>query len=360
MATADFQTRADARSGDSRTVLSMALIFVAAAVVAILPVQEGEAGGDLLEVPGYTASLALALFPLVPLLLWLRAGGRDRAIQRRAFGLTTLVVVPFWTALDVLLAHTFFTFEKLESTTLGVCIPGWHPTTGWGWNIPVEELAFYLLSCLTMVLLYAWASERWFGAYDEPPDAYQRHAARCIRSIKPDGRKIALVAALCLAVYAYKKLGAHEYQAGFPGYAFILLAGALLPNYTVYPAVSRFINKQAMLFTMMVVVLLSLLWEVTLGLPNEWWGYRKENMMGIFIRPWHGLPLEAAFLWLIAGWGNVVLFEFFRMKLYSGRGARELLCSRAPDAAGPPGGGVGANGPAASEPSPVPIARLPG
>ena len=117
----------------------------------------------------------------------------------------------------------------------------------------------------------------------------------------------------------------------------VLIAGLLLPNYTLYPAISAFINKQAMLFTMTVVVLLSLVWEVTLGLPNQWWGYQKDAMLGIFVTPWSGLPVEAAFLWLMAGWGNVVLFEFFRLKLYSGRRGRELVLSSALPEASPPG-----------------------
>jgi hypothetical protein len=335
MASTDLQLHARSSAGHSRTVLAMAGIFVAGAAFAILPVQGKEAGGSLLQgVPGYTASLALAGFPLVPLLFWLRAGGEARAIQRRAFALTALVVVPFWTVLDVLLANSFFTFDN-PGATIGVNIPGWTPGEGWESNIPIEELAFYLLSCLTMVLIYAWTSERWFGVYDEPASAYRQHAAQCIRNIKPDGRKIAYVTALFLVVLAYKKLGVHEYREGFPWYALVLLGGALLPNYTVYPAISRFINKQAMLFTMTVVVLLSLLWEVTLGLPEKWWGYQPEPMMGIFVQPWSGLPIEGFFLWLIAGWGNVVLFEFFRLVLHSGRPGRELICS-----AVPPGGGA--------------------
>jgi hypothetical protein len=351
--------RAGGSAGDSRAVLGMAGILVAAVAVAILPIQGKEAGGDLLRVPGYTASLALAVFPLVPLLLWLRLGGEARRVQRQAFGLTALVVVPFWTALDVGCAHLFFTFPNAEAT-LGLNIPGWHPATGWGLNIPFEELAFYLLSCLVMVLIYAWSSERWFGVYDEPASTYQRHAALCIERIRIDWRKVGYVSGLFLAVVAYKWFGAHEHREGFPWYAAVLLMGGLLPNFTIYPAVARFINKQAMLFTMTVVVLLSLLWEVTLGLPNGWWGYQTEPMMGIFLSAWHDLPIEAAFLWLMAGWGNIVLFEFFRMKLHSGRRTRDLLGSQAPIGAGPPA--PGAQGPAASPPNPAqgtPLQNLP-
>jgi hypothetical protein len=349
-----------AGAGYSRTVLAMAGIFVASAMVAILPLQGNEAGAGLLRLPGYTASLALGLFPLVPLLWWLRQGGDARQVTRRAFWWTAAIVVPFWTVLDIALAHTFFTFPNASETTLGLNIPGWHPLEGWGLNIPIEELAFYLLSCLTMVLLYAWSSERWFGAYDEKALTYQRHAARCIRNIRPDGRKVAYVAALFAAVYAFKKLGAHDHHEGFPGYALVLLGGALLPNYTVYPAISRFINKQAMLFTMMGVVLLSLLWEVTLGLPNGWWGYRPEMMMGIFIHPWSSLPLEAFFLWMMAGWGNVVLFEFFRMKIYSGRPGRDLLCSQAPFEERPSAPGAGPPQAATVKPTQGNPTQLPG
>jgi hypothetical protein len=75
-------------------------------------------------------------------------------------------------------------------------------------------------------------------------------------------------------------------------------------------------------------VLVSLLWEVTLALPNGWWDYHHARMLGVLIEPWSELPLEATALWPISAWSNVLLFELFRVKLHSGRSFGELLFGR--------------------------------
>ncbi|MGH7288468.1 MAG: hypothetical protein ACREI8_10675, partial [Myxococcota bacterium] len=194
----------------SRGLLWMTGIFVASAGLAILPLQEREAGGGLLPIPGYTASLALAVLPLIALVNWVLRGGDAHRVERKAFGYTLLLVVPLWTLLDVFFAHTFFLFPTPDAT-LGVFIPGRDPVLGWGWNIPIEELVFYLSACLSMVLLYAWSAERWFGAYRRSREDYRRHGPRCVSAIRFDRRKLVLAGALFATLYAFKKLGAHPY-----------------------------------------------------------------------------------------------------------------------------------------------------
>jgi hypothetical protein len=36
-------------------------------------------------------------------------------------------------------------------------------------------------------------------------------------------------------------------------------------------------------------------------------------MMGLFIRPWSNLPVEAALLWVAATWSNVATYELARL-----------------------------------------------
>jgi hypothetical protein len=86
----------------------------------------------------------------------------------------------------------------------------------------------------------------------------------------------------------------------------------------------------------MAVVLVSLLWEVTLALPNGWRDYRHEHMMGLFMKPWNGLPFEAVLLWPISAWSNVLLFETFRIYVYSDRPFWVLLFGRKPEPLGQP------------------------
>ena len=46
------------------------------------------------------------------------------------------------------------------------------------------------------------------------------------------------------------------------------------------------------------ILLISLLWEVTLAIPYGWWDYRPGAMMGLAIAAWRGLPVEAVCVWL--------------------------------------------------------------
>ena len=58
---------------------------------------------------------------------------------------------------------------------------------------------------------------------------------------------------------------------------------------------------------------------------------KLDHTLGVFVEPWSKLPIEATTLWPVSAWSNVLLFELFRVKLYSGRSFRELLF-------GPPNG----------------------
>jgi hypothetical protein len=134
----------------------------------------------------------------------------------------------------------------------------------------------------------------------------------------------------------YKKFGPHDHHAGLPGYFMLLWAMAVIPTALLTQRVSPFMNDRALLFTVMAVVLVSLLWEVTLALPNGWWDYRHEHMMGLFMKPWNGLPFEAVLLWPISAWSNVLLFETFRIYVYSDRPFWVLLFGRKPEPLGQP------------------------
>jgi hypothetical protein len=75
----------------------------------------------------------------------------------------------------------------------------------------------------------------------------------------------------------------------------------------------KFINLPAFQFTLFTILIVAMLWEVTLALPYGWWGYRPSQMIGLFIRPWSNLPIEAALLWVAATWSNVATYELARL-----------------------------------------------
>jgi hypothetical protein len=65
----------------------------------------------------------------------------------------------------------------------------------------------------------------------------------------------------------------------------------------------------------------SLLWEATLAIPYGWWGYQNEEMMGISILAWGGLPLEAVALWIAVTYATVIVFEVIKLWQASGKKA---------------------------------------
>lgn len=319
------------RPGHSRVILMMIAVFVAMVGLSVfrISVAPNNVPVHLNASPhGYTWSLSLSLLPLTVLMLWFRRERTKRPADWRAFRQTAAVVFVVWGTLDILLANTIFHFPN-PSATLPWRIPGLHlDPLGWKCDIPLEELVFYLSTVLVMVLIYIWSSAVWFAPPDEA--RYREEGRRIKRAIQFQGWhvQVGYAAALFLAVWAYKKFGWHPYNRGFPIYAFFLIMGVLAPNLIFWQTVRTFVNQRALVFTMMTVILVSLLWEVTLGIPYGWWGYRMDAMMGIRIRPWFDLPVEAVFLWVVSGWGNVTLYELLKLRAASERNLGEFLTGR--------------------------------
>jgi hypothetical protein len=210
----------------------------------------------------------------------------------------------------------------------------WGYTWGQGFaqDIPYEEFAFYFGAISVILLLYLWSREEWYDRYSLPIDEYERHARSTPPLVDLHWRSVFWGAATLATAMLYKKFGPHDHHAGLPGYFLLLWAMAVIPTALLTKRISPFLNERALLFTVMAVMLVSLLWEVTLALPNGWWNYRHEHMMGLFMKPWNGLPFEAVLLWPISAWSNVLLFEMFRIYVYSDRHFWELLFGRKPEA----------------------------
>ena len=261
---------------------------------------------------GYTKSLILFILPLAAMGLWFYRPERRRNRHWAPFWYTILFITVLWTILDILLAHTFFVFPDPDAGT-GILIPGYDPNTGWGLNVPIEEVLFYILGSAFLVLGYIWASEAWFPERDLADAEYDGHwPERLTTLIKPSyliGGVIAVVVAIVI-----KETGLFgAQQDGFPGYFLYLVLLIALPAAMLFGFEFRFINLPAFLVTVMAIVIIGILWEVTLALPYGWWNYQANAMIGIFIRPWSNLPIEAAFLWVAAAWSNVAIYELLRI-----------------------------------------------
>lgn len=76
----------------------------------------------------------------------------------------------------------------------------------------------------------------------------------------------------------------------------------------------------------------SLIWEVTLAIPREWWGYEPSGMIGITIAAWsHGdaiFPVEAAVVWLAAPFTSTLLHEFAKAFTHHPQTTRDALFGR--------------------------------
>jgi len=319
------------RPGYARIIVIMVAVFVSMIAISVLSIRVAPQNVPVFRNAspyGYTWSLSLSLLPLAVLLGWFRRVRKQHCTEWRAFRQTAVVVFVAWGTLDILLASSFFRFPN-PAATLGVNIPGlhFHPL-GWKWDVPIEELIFYLTTVLVMVLIYIWSSSVWFTPLEEARYREEGRRIKRVMQFKGWWVQILYATSLFLAVWAYKRFGWHPYNRGFPMYAFFLIMGVLTPNLIIWQAVRRFVNQRALVFTMLTVILVSLLWEVTLGIPYGWWGYRMNAMMGLTIRPWFDLPVEAAFLWVVAGWGNVTLYELLKLRIASERGICEFLTGR--------------------------------
>jgi hypothetical protein len=243
----------------------------------------------------YAWSLAFWGIPilyLIPLFLTLTAGGHGR--RRRALLLTVGLIVGLGVVLDFLLGPLTLTFPGcvVDDGRYLYCLAG---------RVPIEEILFYALGPIAIILVYAAADERWLKAYNPKDDLLNVK----LLQISPPLVVTAVVAAVGLAIV-------WRVRGEFPTYATFLTAGALLPAMVLYRCIGRFINWPAFAATSLYVTLTSVIWEVTLAVPRGWWGYEMRGMLAA-IAAWsrpEPFPVEAAFVWLAAPFSSVLTYEF--------------------------------------------------
>jgi hypothetical protein len=95
-----------------------------------------------------------------------------------------------------------------------------------------------------------------------------------------------------------------------------------------FPTARQFINWRAFSLTLFIIVLVSLLWEATLAVPYQWWGFQPTQMTGFFIAAWAGLPIEEVFLWVAVSYATVIVFETLKLWQASGKSAKHAFLGR--------------------------------
>jgi hypothetical protein len=263
---------------------------------------------------GYTWSLLLFVVPVTIIAFWfLPSEGVE--IPRRAFWWTIGVLTPLGFGLDFFFAHRFFLFLN-SGATLGIRAPALSEP------VPLEEYAFYLTGFIAVLLIYVWLDEFWLAAYNLPD--YRGEAQKISRLFQFHPTSAIVGLALIAAAVLYKKMFS-PIPDGFPGYFVVLVVGGFVPSISFFSTARPFINWRAFSLTVFFILLVSLLWEATLAVPYGWWGYKKEQMLGLTIGAWADLPIEAVCVWIAVTYGTVIVFEIFKLWHASGRAAKDAF-----------------------------------
>jgi len=250
----------------------------------------------------YFTSLAFWGIPILylwPVFNMLTAQGTGR--RRRALGYATGSIVSLGIVLDFLLGFLTLRFPGCSKPAALSpylwCLPGVHG------RIPVEELLFYAMGPVAIVLVYACADERWLSKYNPNDIVIDLKLVQ----LSPPLMIVAAGAAV-MALVLWRVNG------NFPTYFVFIAAGALLPAMFLYRTIGNLTNWPAFAVTTLYVIVTSLIWEVTLAIPREWWGYEPSGMVGLTIAAWSRgdaiFPVEAAAVWLFAPFSSILTYEF--------------------------------------------------
>ena len=262
---------------------------------------------------GYTVSLLLFIIPILVIGLWLVPKDGVK-VSKKSFLWTIGILFPVGAALDFFFARKFFTYTN-AGATLHITAPAL------GGGVPVEEYVFYFTGFVAILLIYIWLDEYWLAAYSISIDSGERTNFERLLRFHP----LSLILAIVLIAAAIGYRWTFVEEPGFPGYFVFLVIGALGPSAALLPSALPVINWRAFSLTAVVILLISLLWEATLGVPYGWWGFQDGEMIGIHIRAWSGLPIEEIFVWIGVTYATAIVYEIIRRWQSSGKRAKHAF-----------------------------------
>ena len=265
----------------------------------------------------YFTSLSLWGIPILylwPVFRLITAEGTGR--RRRALRWTVGTIVVLGIVLDFVFGHLTLRFpgcsEPLGAGPYVLCLPALRG------SVPVEELLFYAMGPVAMVLVYACADERWLSRYNPKDDLLDLKLVQ----LSP---RLAIVAAGA----ALTALVLWRVNGTFPTYFAFIAAGALLPAMFLYRTIGNLTNWPAFAVTMLYVLVTSVIWEVTLAIPRQWWNYEPSGMIGLTIGAWSRgdeiFPVEAAAVWLFAPFSSILTYEFAKALTHHPRATKVAL-----------------------------------
>jgi hypothetical protein len=292
---------------DAKVCLGIIIALLLPAAVALSTARVPQSLVELSSNPspfGYTFSLALFIIPTMILAQWFLRHP-DYSFQRKSFLITVIALTLLGFGLDILFAAKFFTFNNYNAH-LPIMIPVV------GGSVPIEEFIFYVSGFLATLLLYIWCDEYWLGAYNLPDYAESINKKEMTHVIQfhPFSLKVGLIL-IGLGILFKLIFGG----SGFPSYFIFLVVCSIVPSMLLLPTVIDFINWRALSFTFFLILLVSLLWEVTLASPYQWWNYQEERMLGLYIDAWTNLPVEAVIVWMAVSYMTVIVYETIKIML---------------------------------------------
>ena len=60
-------------------------------------------------------------------------------------------------------------------------------------------------------------------------------------------------------------------------------------------------------------------------MPYQWRGYQQDQMIGISIGAWAGLPIEAVLVWIAVTYGTTIVYEIMKVWQASGMSAKSAF-----------------------------------
>lgn len=229
--------------------------------------------------------------------------------RRRGLAWTTAYVLASGLVLDFVLGRWVLKFDLDRPRQYVYVFPGF--------GIPIEEVLFYALAPMAIVLVYIWCDEYWIRAYNRRESRLRLVPGQ--RLVRAAPRVVACGAATLLAGLLYRRPWEHG---GWPVYFTFLVVVAFVPTALLLRSVGTYVNWPAMAITTLYSLATAILWEATLAVPNRWWGYNPDHILGPTVRDWSRdpeawpFPVEAAAVWVCAPLACVLVYEFAKAREY--------------------------------------------
>lgn len=258
--------------------------------------------------PEYTLTLLIWILPIIFFEIFFYKKKLLSPPKRKALNITVAILAALGIGLDLFFARIFFTFPN-KSMTIGFDI----------FKIPIEEFIFYITGFWFIIYLYVFCDEWFLKKYNPSDEKYARYSRVLNKMTKRKffihKKSIYLAIVFLICGVVIKRL--LQPEAGIiPGYFSFLTLAAYVPMILFYRVTKSYINWRSFSFSLILTVLISIIWEVTLAIPRGYWGYQEEQMLGIFISPWSRLPIEAVSVWIFCTL-VILVYEYLKISRFT-------------------------------------------